>query len=104
MLHHKLDDPAIQFEMATATSGMRKPTVGVVARTRVIRCGIRGWDALLERLCNELLLWDAVGAPHVDWQTRDPLGLIVCQRNDEEIWSGSESDTWVRDTRGRKRA
>ena len=32
---------------------------------------------------------DAIGASHVDGTTEDVLGLIVCQRNDEEVWSGA---------------
>ena len=27
---------------------------------------------------------------NVDGQTRDPLGLLACQRSDEEIWSGAD--------------
>ena len=37
----------------------------------------------------ELIERDAVGTLDVDGQTRDLLGLIVCQRNDEEVWSGA---------------
>ena len=38
MLHHGVDDPTIQFEMAMVMSGMCKPTVGAMARLmRVIR-------------------------------------------------------------------
>ena len=36
-------------------------------------------------------------------QTRDPLGLVACQRNGEEVWSGAKP-TWIRDTGGRSRA
>ena len=32
---------------------------------------------------------DAVGASSVDGQTRGLLGLIVWQRNDEEVWTGT---------------
>ena len=40
---------------------------------------------------SQLLERDAVGPSDVDGQTRDLLGLIVCQRNDEELWSESNS-------------
>ena len=33
--------------------------------------------------------WCAVGPSDVDGRTRHPLRLIVCQRNDEEVWSGA---------------
>ena len=45
-----------------------------------------------------------VGASSVDGQTRDLLGLIVSQRNDEEGWGRSEPYTWIREALGRKRA
>ena len=141
MLHHSLDDPTIQFEMAM--SGMCKrvtaladlswrfkldksqqklarlvdavhaverrranscrvltytqvhclmetlvssPSNGcfVIGRFRVLRIGLgmRCWD-----VGDGPLEKDAVGASNVDGQTRDQLGLIVCYRNDEVIWS-----------------
>ena len=48
-----------------------------------------------------LLERGAVGPSDVDGQTRDLFGLIVCQRNDEEVWS--ESNTWKGDSCGRMR-
>ena len=38
-----------------------------------------------------LLERDAVGPSDVDGRIRDLLGLIVCQRNDEEVWSEPSS-------------
>ena len=38
---------------------------------------------------DELLEAFAFGPSDVDGQTRDPLGLIVCQSNDEEVWIGA---------------
>ena len=49
-----------------------------------MRCWSVG-DAVLEEE-------DAVGTS--DELTTDLLGLIVCQRNDEDIWSGTH--TWIR--------
>ena len=54
--------------------------VGILRLEHGMRCWHVG-DALLER--------DAVGASGVDGQSRDLLGLLVCLRSDEEVWSGA---------------
>ena len=40
---------------------------------------LSAWDALLEG--------GAVGTSDDDGLARDPVGLIVCQKNNEEVWS-----------------
>ena len=58
----------------------------VIRRVRILRVehGMRCWivgDGLRER--------SAVGTSDVGGQNRDLLGFVVCQRNDEVVWSGS---------------
>ena len=63
MLHHSLDDPTIQFEMAMVMPGRCKPTVGAMARLmRVIRYCIPAlsWRFKLDRPQQKLaVLMDA---------------------------------------------
>ena len=59
MLHHSLEDPAIQFEIAMVMSGMCMPTVGAMARLmRVTRYCIDrltlSWRIKLDRLQQQL--------------------------------------------------
>ena len=68
------------------TQPARQATVAfVIGRVRALR--FENGDALL--VGDELLEKDAVGASNSDRQTRDLLELIVCQRTDEEVWSGA---------------
>ena len=61
--------------------------------------GLRCWNALMM----SCLTGTQFGTSDVDGQAKDLLGRVVCQRDGEEIWSGSETNSWIRDTCGRNR-